>query len=65
MTPPDSNDTEGHSMVQECCDSYHVERHADGGAVITIEASRRFAHLWAVRLSELRATDEDIRDHEP
>ena len=52
-------------MVQECCDRYHLERTTDGGAVITIEASCRFADLWAAKLSELRATDEDIRDHEP
>jgi hypothetical protein len=49
-----------HSMVQECVDSYRVEREPDGGIRITIRAPKRFAELWLVKLSELRATPEEL-----
>jgi hypothetical protein len=52
-------------MVQECCDSYQLARQANGGAVITIQVPRRFVDLWAAKLSELRVTDNEIREHEP
>lgn len=52
------------SMVQECVDSYDVKSHGDGKITITIEVPRRFADLWLVKLSELRATDSEIREYE-
>ncbi|HYE96540.1 MAG TPA: hypothetical protein VD962_10055 [Rubricoccaceae bacterium] len=51
---------EGYPMVQDCCRSYRVEEQPDGGVVITIDVDPRFAQLWRVKLSELRATDEEI-----
>ena len=53
------------SMVQECVDSYDVESHDDGKITITIEVPKRFADLWLVKLSELRATNTEINEYEP
>lgn len=53
------------SMVQECVDSYDVKSHSDGKITITIEVPKRFADLWLVKLSELRASDVEISEYEP
>ena len=59
------NNPEQFSMVEECVNSYHAKRQADGSLDIAISVPRRFAGLWLVKLSELRATEEDIREYEP
>lgn len=53
-----------YSMTQECTDSYRVEERPKGGVEITISAPKRFADLWLVKLSELRATDAEIAEYE-
>ncbi len=58
------NDEREVDMVQECVDSYDVKAHDDGKITITIDVPRRFADLWLVKLSELRATDAEIREYE-
>ena len=50
------------SMVQECVRRYSVARNADGGATILIDVPKRFAELWMVKLSELRASVEEIAE---
>ena len=54
-----------HSMVQECTDRYEVVERRGGGATILIEVSPRFRDLWLTKLSELRATEEEIHEFEP
>ena len=49
------------SMVQECVDSYETLTRPDGSLEIRIVVPRRFAELWQVRLSELRATRSEIQ----
>ena len=49
-----------YSMVQECVDSYRVDRDPEGGVQITIRAPKRFADLWVLKLSDLRATAEEL-----
>lgn len=51
---------DGYSLVQECTSSYAVQDRPDGGIEILIVVPARFAELWMVKLSELRATDEEI-----
>ena len=48
------------SMVQECTSSYVASEHPDGSLTITIEIPERFAELWLVKLSELKATADDL-----
>lgn len=48
-----------YSMVQECVDHYSVQEAPDGSVEIRIRAPARFAQLWMVKLSELRASDEE------
>ena len=50
MTP------EEFSMVEECTSSYVASEHPDGSLTITIEIPARFAELWLVKISELKAT---------
>jgi hypothetical protein len=52
-------------MVGECTSLYHAGDHGDSGIIITIEVPRRFADLWIVKLSDLRTTDEEIKEYEP
>jgi len=54
MTP------EEFSMVQECTSSYVASEHPDGSLTITIEIPARFAELWLVKLSELKAMADDL-----
>lgn len=56
---------ERYSMVQECTDSYVVDERDDGSIVITIQIPRRFGLLWRIKLSDLRTTDAEIKEHEP
>ncbi len=51
------------SMVQECVSRYEVEDRGDDGIHVKIEIPRRFADLWLVKLSDLRATDEEIAEY--
>ncbi|PSQ81232.1 MAG: hypothetical protein BRD46_02550 [Bacteroidetes bacterium QS_8_68_15] len=53
------------SMVQECTDSYDARKQPDGSRDIRIKVPPRFADLWLVKLGELRATMEEIREYEP
>lgn len=53
-----------YSMVQECTNHYEVHRQDDGSLELRISVPRRFANLWLVKLSELRATDAEINDYE-
>lgn len=55
---------DNYSMVQECTDAYHVERHPDDRITIRIDVPRRFASLWIMTLSKLRTTEEEIAAHE-
>ena len=48
------------SMVQECTSSYVASSHSDGSLTITIEVPARFADLWLVKLSDLRATADEV-----
>lgn len=48
------------SMIQECASSYVASEHSDGSLTITIEIPARFAELWLVKLSELKATEDDL-----
>lgn len=52
------------SMVQECVDEYYAEDRMDGGVEIRISVPKRFRALWLIKLSELRATAEEIREYE-
>lgn len=52
--------TDDISMVQECTSSYVASEHPDGSLTITIEIPARFAELWLVKLSELKATSDDL-----
>jgi hypothetical protein len=47
-------------MVLECVDRYEVRQRPDGGAQIVIEVPQRFANLWKLKLSELRASGLEI-----
>jgi hypothetical protein len=51
-------------MVQECVDSYHTEESSDG-IDIHIKVPKRFADLWLTKLSELEATDDEIKEYRP
>ncbi len=50
------------SMIQECTLSYTANAHPDGSVTVTIEIPSRFAELWLVKLSALKATAEDLSD---
>ncbi len=52
-------------MVQECTDVYWPEEQSDGSLEVRIKIPRRFADLWLVKLSDLRATMDEIREYEP
>lgn len=52
------------SMVQECVDKYYAQDREDGGVDIFISVPKRFHALWLIKLSELRATSEEIRQYE-
>jgi hypothetical protein len=54
-----------YSMVQECADRYEVRSRPDGSATIHIEVPRRFRDLWVTKLSDLRASDDEIAEFEP
>lgn len=54
-----------YSMIQECVDHYEVQERAAGAITIGVDVPARFRDLWLVRLSELRVTDEEIKEHEP
>ena len=56
---------ESYSMVQECVNSFASKERPDGGRDIQIEVPERFADLWLVKLGELRATMDEIREYEP
>jgi hypothetical protein len=47
-------------MVQECTSSYNVKERTDGSLTITIDVPRRFAPLWLVKLSELKASSHEL-----
>lgn len=51
-----------YKLVQECVDHYRAERDADGGLDIRIRVPKRFASLWLIKLSELRATEADLEE---
>lgn len=51
-------------MVEECTDRYEARRRVDGGLEISISVPPRFAALWLVKLSNLRATDAEIEEYE-
>lgn len=53
-----------HSMVQECVDSYRVEETKEG-IRISISVPKRFADLWLLKLSQLRASEEEIAENQP
>jgi hypothetical protein len=53
------------SMVIECTSSYVASDHPDGSLTITIEVPSRFAELWLVKLSDLRATADDVTFDNP
>ncbi len=53
------------SMVQECTSTYVASEHPDGSLTITIEVPARFAELWLVKLSDLRATVDDVTFDRP
>lgn len=57
--------TDDISMVQECTSSYVASERPDGGLTVTIEIPARFAELWLVKLSELKATTDDLAENEP
>ena len=52
------------SMVQECTDSYQFSTRADGSAEVSIVIPRRFADLWATKLSALQTSQKEIADYE-
>lgn len=52
-----------YSMVQECTNRYEVRDSPDGTAEIYIRVPMRFRDLWVSRLSALRTSDEEIREH--
>lgn len=52
-------------MIGELAESYQFEQDEDGGAEIVIRTSARFVDLWLVKLNELTATEEEIREYEP
>ena len=54
-----------YSMVQECVDRYEARDRADGGLDIQMVVPPRFRDLWLVKLSELRASDDEIKRYEP
>jgi hypothetical protein len=54
-----------YSMVQECVSRYEVKEGPAGSVHIVIDVPPRFADLWRVKLSELRATDSEIAEYEP
>ncbi|WP_166830873.1 hypothetical protein [Thalassoroseus pseudoceratinae] len=47
-------------MVGECSSEYLVSEHSDGSITITIEVPKRFAELWLIKLTELKATHDEI-----
>ena len=49
------------SMVQECVSKYFATEHPNGSLTITLEVPARFADLWLIKLSELKATADDLR----
>lgn len=51
-----------YKLVQECVDQYRAERAADGSLEIRSRVPKRFASLWLLRLSELRTTDEELKE---
>jgi hypothetical protein len=55
----------GVPMVQDFSESYRAETRDDGGLSIHIEVAPRYVKLWLAKLSDLRASDEDIDRHEP
>ena len=57
-------DAEAISMVQECVENYSATDRPDGGVEIFLRIPPRFKDLWLVRLSELRTTEQEIRDYE-
>ncbi len=57
-------DNEEISMVQECSVEYKAIGQPDGGIKIVIDIPKRFKNLWLVKLSELRTTEEEIREYE-
>jgi hypothetical protein len=52
------------SMVQECTDSYDFSKRVDGSAEVRIVIPKRFADLWAAKLSDLRTSSKEIADYE-
>jgi hypothetical protein len=52
-------------MVGECTDSYVAVEQADGSLEIVIRVPRRFRDLWLIKLTELQATDEELREYAP
>ena len=56
---------EKYSMVKECTDSYEVTDLSDGTAEIFIKVPKRFRDLWIVKLSDLKTTDDEIKEYEP
>ena len=58
-------ETETISMVRECVDKYQVTNQPAGGIDIRISVPKRFADLWLLKLSALRASRSEIEDHGP
>ena len=57
-------DERGVKMTQECCSVFDIQHRPDGGVAIRIDADPRFATLWLLKLTDLRATDAEIAEHE-
>jgi len=53
------------SMVEECVEIYKVTEKPDGSAEIYIKVPKRFKDLWIVKLSDLMADEDEIKEYEP
>jgi hypothetical protein len=56
--------TEKYNMIEECTDSYEVNRFEDGSVEVHIKIPKRFRSLWLVKLSDLETTDKEIQEYE-
>jgi hypothetical protein len=51
------------SLVQECTNKYYIKNLNDNETEICIKIPKRFKTLWLIKLSELKATEEEVEQY--
>lgn len=51
------------SLIQECTNNYFIETINKEEVEIHIKVPKKFKSLWLIKISELRASEKEIEEH--